>query len=318
MESIIQQELTDFEVVAVDDGSTDGTRDILTQWAGSDKRVNLVLQAHQGIVEALNAGLRNCQGEYIARMDADDISHPKRFAKQVAFLDQHPGEALVSCRVRGYPPGEMRQGFSIYLDWQNSLLSDEAIRREIFVESPLAHPSVMLRRDSLMEMDGYQEHGWPEDYDLWLRMYLAGKRFAKLPEYLLDWREHPARLTRRDSRYSLENFLRLKAHYLVRGPLTGRDSVIVWGAGMIGRRLSKHLKRQGAPLEAFVDVDPGKIGHTLRGLPIFAPGDLPAWWRSSSNPVVLAAVGARGARKLIRQHLTGSGLVEAQDWWGVA
>lgn len=318
MESITRQEFPDFEVVAVDDGSTDGTRDMLSQWEGSDRRVKLFVQGHRGIVEALNTGLQNCQGEYIARMDADDISHPKRFAKQVAFLDRHPEEVLVSCRVRGYPPDEVRQGFSIYLDWQNSLLSDEAIRREIFVESPLAHPSVLLRRDSLMELGGYQEHGWPEDYDLWLRMYLAGKRFAKLPDYLLDWREHSGRLTRQDSRYSLENFLRLKAHYLVLGPLRGRESVLVWGAGMIGRRLSKHLMRQGAPLEAFVDIDPGKIGHTLRGLPIFAPEGLPAWWRSSTNPVVLAAVGARGARKLIRQHLTGLGLVEAQDWWGVA
>ena len=142
--------------------------------------------------------------------------------------------------------------------------------------------------------------------------------FCKLPQVLLDWRERPGRLTRLDSRYSLENFLRVKAHYLVRGPLKGKNAVLIWGAGMTGRRLSKHLVRQGAPLTAFIDVDPDKIGRTRRGLPILSPDDIPRWWQQSHNPVVLASVGARGARKLIRQYLTRIGLVEGRDWWGVA
>jgi glycosyltransferase involved in cell wall biosynthesis len=318
LESLARQTLTDFELIAVNDGSEDGTWELLKHWAARDVRIRLVSQAHQGIVVALSKGLEYCQAEFIARMDADDLSHSERFARQVAFLDQHPDIALVGSRVRGYPPEEVREGFAVYLEWQNALLDDEDIRREIFVESPLAHPSVMMRRDDLQEVGGYQEHGWPEDYDLWLRLYLAGKRFAKLPEFLLDWREHPDRLTRQDSRYSLENFLRVKAHYLVRGPLRGKEAVLVWGAGMTGRRLSKHLLRHEAPLTAFVDVDPGKIGRTRRGLPILSPDDLPDWWRTSTNPVVLAAVGARGARRLIRHHLTGIGLQEGRDWWGVA
>jgi glycosyltransferase involved in cell wall biosynthesis len=318
LESLARQTLTNFEVIAVDDGSTDGTGVLLQQWAAQDGRFHLVSQAHQGIVVALNHGLESCQAEYIARMDADDLSHPERFSRQFTYLENHPDTALVGSRVRGYPPEEVRGGFSVYLEWQNALLSDADLRREIFVESPLAHPSVMMRRDDLLEAGGYQEHGWPEDYDLWLRFYLAGKRFAKLPETLLDWREHSDRLTRQDSRYSLENFLRVKAHYLVKGPLRGKDAVLVWGAGMTGRRLSKHLIKQGAPLTAFVDVDPDKIGRTRRGLPILSPDDLSNWWHTSPSPVVLAAVGARGARKLIRQRLTLSGLQEGRDWWGVA
>jgi glycosyltransferase involved in cell wall biosynthesis len=316
--SLSQQTLTDFELIAVDDGSTDGTDEVLQDWAGGDTRLQILCQDYGGIVSALNAGLEACQTEYIARMDADDLAHPERLARQIAFLEQHPETAVVGCRVRGYPPDEVREGFSIYLDWQNSLLTNDDIRREMFVESPLAHPSVVICKDWLLGLGGYQEHGWPEDYDLWLRFYQAGARFAKLPEVLLDWREHTGRLTRQDSRYSLENFLRVKAHYLVRGPLLHRESVLLWGAGMMGRRLSKHLLRQGAPLSAFVDIDPQKIGRTKRGLPILSPDDLPVWWEHSSNPVVLAAVGARGARQLIRQRLTRFGLKEGRDWWSVA
>ncbi|MDI6696411.1 MAG: glycosyltransferase [Anaerolineales bacterium] len=318
LRSLKQQTLTDFEIIAVDDGSSDDTLEILGSWAAADSRLRVLACRHGGIIAALNEGLAACSAPYIARMDADDCSHAQRLEYQVAFLNDHPEIDVVSCRVTGFPAGQVRQGFAIYLDWLNALLTDDDIRREIFVESPLPHPSLTFRRESLLRVGGYQDRGWAEDYDLLLRLYLAGARFAKLEGYLLEWREHPQRLTRVDSRYSLENFLRAKAYYLTRGPLAGRDSVIVWGAGMVGRRLGKHLLRQGAPLTAYIDIDPRKIGRTRRGLPILSPEALPELWRRSSSPVVLAAVGARGARQLIRQRLTAIGLREGQDWWGVA
>ncbi|MDH5505666.1 MAG: glycosyltransferase [Anaerolineae bacterium] len=318
LQTLVDQNHPDFEIVAVDDGSQDATLGILQAWAAQDSRVRVLPLPHGGIIAALNAGLQICQGVYVARMDADDRAHPERLARQAAYLDSHPDIALVSSLVAGFPKEQVRQGYRIYIEWLNSLVSDQDIRREIFVESPLAHPSVMFRRSAVQDLGGYHDYGWAEDYDLWLRLNLAGARFAKLPQVLLDWREHPDRLTRTDSRYSLENFLRAKAHYLVRGPLVGRDAVILWGAGMMGRRLSKHLLREGAPLVVFVDIDPRKIGNTRRGLPIIAPEDLMDWWARFQNPVVLAAVGARGARALIRKRLNDFGLSEGQDWWGVA
>jgi hypothetical protein len=197
-------------------------------------------------------------------------------------------------------------------------VSHEAITREIFIESPLAHPSVAFRKRWVEQVGGYQEHGWPEDYDLWLRLCLAGAKFAKVPEILLYWREHEHRLTRTDSRYSVENFLRAKAHYLCQGPLRDRDRVIIWGAGQMGRRLSKHLEREGAPLAVFIDIDPAKIGRKRRGRLIVAPEDLKHWIERFERPVVLAAVSSRGARELIRERLSGMGLREGLDWWAVA
>jgi hypothetical protein len=251
-------------------------------------------------------------------MDADDLCRPERFRLQAGYLKTHPEISVLGCRVAGYPPGQVREGFRIYLEWLNALLEDEDIRRELFVESPLVHPSVVYRRGAVLRAGGYQEHGWPEDYDLWLRLYLDGARFARLPKVLLDWRDDPERLTRTDPRYSLENFLRLKAHYLARGPLSGRDALFIWGAGMVGRRISKHLLRQGLPLQAFFDVDSRKIGRTRRGYPILPPGDLPTWWARFERPALLAAVGARGARPLIRPRLNALGLVEGCDWWFAA
>ena len=316
--SILDQTFTDLELIAVDDGSTDDTLRRLQSWAQQDRRVVVLPRSHGGLVDALQAGLSACRAPLVARMDADDRSSTDRLGRQFAALEAHPEVAVVGCLVEGSPSQDVRQGLQMYIEWLNGLVTPEAIAREIFVESPLAHPSVVMRRSWLERVGGYQDRGWPEDYDLWLRLHLAGARFAKVPEVLLGWREHPARATRTDRRYAVENFLRAKAHYLTRGPLVDRDSLVVWGAGQIGRRLSKHLVRGGAPLRAFIDIDPAKIGRIRRGVPTFGVEELPALWTSLPRPVLVAAVGSRGARALIRGQLEGMGLVEALDWWAVA
>jgi len=318
VESVLAGSFRDLEFIAVDDGSDDDTPERLAAWERKDRRLRLIRQAKQGIIAALNAGLASSQAPLVARMDADDISLPERLSKQVACMEADPDLAVLGSLVRAFPEADVRAGFRIYIDWLNSLVSHAEITRQIFVESPLAHPSVVMRRGWVEKVGGYQERGWPEDYDLWLRLHEAGAAFAKVPELLLMWREHADRATRTDSRYAVENFLRAKAHYLVRGPLAERDGVIIWGAGQMGKRLSKHLLREGAELAAFVDVDPKKIGRSRRGRPIVAVENLEEWWGRYERPVVLAAVGSRGARALIRQQLVERGLVEGRDWWAVA
>ena len=318
LHSLAVQSWTDFEVIAVDDGSDDGSTERLTDWETRDVRFRLVRLPHQGLVATLNAGLEHCRGELVARMDADDVMDSRRLELQATLLRQDPSLDLVACLVRHFPDDSVGQGYRIYEEWLNSLLEHDEILRERCVESPMPHPAVMARRRVLVEAGGYRETGGPEDYDLWLRLAAAGKRFSKVPEYLYFWREHPERLTRTDSRYAVEKFLACKAHHLARGPLAGPKPVIVWGAGQTGRRLSKHLKREGVTLHSFVDIDPAKIGRTLRGLPIHPPAELPGPGSAEESFVVLAAVSSRGARQLIRDRLGQLGYREAVDFWCVA
>ena len=318
VDSILQQSLVDLEIVAVDDGSEDGTTARLDHWAQQDSRMHVLHHPHRGLIESLNAGLAECRAPLIARMDADDRSHPERLEAQAALLAEQPDLAAVGCLVEAFPPQEVGPGLRLYLEWQNSLITPEAIGREIFVESPLVHPSVMMRSEWVRGVGGYQDRGWPEDYDLWLRLHAAGGRFAKVPQTLFAWREHAGRLTHGDPRYAIERFLRAKVFYLSQGPLHGRQSVIVWGAGIVGKRLSRLLLAEGLPLVAFVDIDPAKIGRTRRGLPVMGPAEFPAWWKRSPQPVLLAAVGARGARALVREQINDLGLVEGVDWLAVA
>jgi len=318
LESLQTQTLEDFEIAAVDDGSDDGSAEVLAQWQQREPRLRPVFAAHQGLIPALNRGLALSQGRFVARMDADDLAHPQRLEKQVALLEQHPNVSVVGSLVETFPREQVGEGFRLYEEWLNQLVTHEEICREIFIESPIVHPSATVRREEMMELGGYQERGWPEDYDLWLRYFVAGRRFAKVPQVLLYWREHPARATHTDSRYSVENFLRAKAWYLIRGPLQGRDALIVWGAGKTGRRLSKHLIRGGCTPVAFIDIDTRKIGKTLRRVPVVDPAELPGLWRQRERPLLLAAVASRGARGLIRRELARLGLIEGRDFLCVA
>jgi hypothetical protein len=180
----------------------------------------------------------------------------------------------------------------------------------------VAHPSVVVRRELLEAAGGWRDLGWPEDYDLWLRLLAVGTRFAKVERFLFFWRDHGARLTRTDPRYTVPRFLACKAHHLARGPLAGARRVVLWGAGQTGRRLAKHLLAEGVALDAVVDIDPAKIGRTLRGAPVIAPEALAV--RLGDGVVVLAAVASRGARDLIRARLVALGLDEGRDFYCVA
>ncbi len=309
LESILRQTLDDFEVVIVDDGSTNGTPGLLDSLSSRDARVRVVHAPHRGLIDALNSGIELCRSELIARMDADDISHRERLALQVELMDSDPGVSVCSSLVRMFPRRDLLGGMARYEQWLNSLVTPDEMTRDMFVESPVPHPSAMVRRRELVEIGRYQERGWPEDYDLWLRYHLAGKRFAKVPRTLLFWRHSEERVTLTDSRCSLENFLRVKAHYLAK-MLRGIDRpVVLWGAGKTGRRISKHLVREGLEIAAVVDIDWKKIGHALRGISIVDPG-----WLVDKRVFVIAAVSSHGARELIRERLRTMGLVEMRDF----
>ncbi len=314
LRSLSRQTFSDFEVIAVDDASTDGTREILERWRRRDGRVRIVDGPGTGIVTALQVGWQACRAPVIARLDADDVALRRRLELQWRLLSGRSELDVVSCLVHSVPARNVREGYRIYEDWLNGLVDHADIAREIFIESPLAHPSVMMRRGPVEHVGGYRDQGWPEDYDLWLRLWRSGARFGKVPRLLHLWRDHEERLSRQDARYSVESFLRCKAHHLARGPLLERPPLVIWGAGMMGRRLAKHLLREGLKVAAFIDIDPRKIGRELKGAPILSPDDLSEW---KGHPL-LAAVGSRGARAEIRARLAGEGFVETSDFLCVA
>ncbi|GFO63215.1 glycosyltransferase [Geomonas paludis] len=306
--SLSAQSFRDWELVAVDDGSTDRTPDILARAAAADARVRVLATGGQGLVPALNLGLAECRSELVARMDGDDISHPARLQAQIGYLAAHPEVGLLATSFHHFPRRHIGSGMMGYQQWQNSLLCHDAILADIFVESPFVHPSVIFRKEEVLQVGGYRDMGWAEDYDLWLRLAAAGTRFARLPETLFFWRERPERTTRTNPAYAAQAMRLCKLHHLLQGFLKGERSVILAGAGLEGRAWYRILGEVGIRVEAWVDVDPKKIGRQLHGAPVLATRDL-----ETSGTKLLMTVGARGARAVVRESTRQAGFVEGID-----
>lgn len=310
LESIRRQTLHDWELVAVDDGSTDSTPAILQAASDSDPRVRILRTTRNGLVPALNAGLEACRSSLVARMDADDVSHPRRLELQHSLISGNPAIGLAASAFRHFPRTTLRLGMLSYEAWQNKLTSHEAILRDLFVESPFVHPSVMFRKDVVIRAGGYRDMGWAEDYDLWLRLAADGIRFARLPLPLLFWRERPERASRTMPEYAAAAFRSCKTHFLKQGFLNGAREVVLAGAGSEGRAWSRALRAEGIRVASWIDVDPKKIGRTLHGAPVTDArhGVKPEGIR------ILATVGTRGARDQIRKWAESVGLVEGEDF----
>ena len=312
--SILANSMRDIEVVVVDDGSDDGTDEILTAISLRDPRLLLVTRPHRGLVAALNDGLRRCRAPIIARMDADDWSAPNRLERQWQVLQEDPTVDLVSCLVRIERPDSAApdQGMQRYEEWVNALVTADDIARERFIESPVPHPTVMARR-SVFD-GGYRDGPLPEDYELWLRCLHRDARFVKVPETLVIWADHPHRLTRADDRYSRTAFRHTKLEYLAAGPLAEADEVIVWGAGPNGKLWLRDLPKFGIQVPFVVELDPRKLGKRIHGALAIPPEDLMARREAQT---ILSAVGAPGGRAWIREWTAKHGLVETVDFWAV-
>lgn len=315
LRSLQCQTLSDWECLLVDDGSSDGSPDLCRRFVESDPRFRLERRPHAGIVAALNHGLSLARGEYLARLDADDLCHRDRLRAQAALLAERPEVDLVGCLVECFPRRRVLEGMRSYQQWLNSVVTDDEIRRDFFVESPFAHPSVLAPTETLRAAGGYEDRGWPEDYDLWLRLYVRGCRFAKVPRVLLFWREHPERLSRTHPMYSLRSFRRAKVHYLKQSFLKGVPAVQIWGAGRGGRLWGMDLQQSGVAIERYLDIDPKKIGGTLRRAPVV---HFSALEQDRRDTPLLVCVGGWTARYEIRRELTRMGYRETVDYLCVA
>lgn len=311
IESIVRQTFCDWELVVVDDGSRDASPEIAQSWAERDSRIRALRLPPRGIVSSLNHAISVARGTFLARMDADDSSHPTRLARQIESLEAHPEIGVVSCLVQFGGDAEAARGYAAHVAWLNDLCTPDAIALSRFIESPLAHPSVVFRR-SLVEAHGaYRQGDFPEDYELWLRWMDAGVRFAKVGEKLLTWNDAATRLSRTDPRYAVEAFYRVKCNYLGRWltkNVTSDRPVWLWGAGRVTRKRFRTLEHTWKKFQGFVDIDPKKIGRTLEGRNFVAPSGIPP------EAFVLVAVSSRGARDRIRAVLHSQGREEKTDF----
>jgi len=223
IDSLLAQTLGDFELLLLDDGSSDDSLAIARTYAARDPRVQVHALTHRGLSAILNDGLRLARAPLIARMDSDDIAWPERLARQVSFLDAHPHIALVGGNVRFMDEaGAVRPA-----DPLPCTPSD--LKSQMLFHNVLVHPTVVMRACEVFAVGGYRlPFALAEDYDLWLRME-ERSALANLPDVVLDFRRHSANVSSRFGVQQAINALAARASALGRRT-SGRDPI----AGFIG------------------------------------------------------------------------------------
>lgn len=225
LDSILVQTFADFELVVVDDASTDGTPAILSAYAQRDDRFVLLRnERNLKLAASLNRGLAVCRAPLIARADGDDLSHPKRFENQVEFLNGHPEVGLVSCSYSRIAADGLALGF-------HALPTESAmIKFKLLWESSLCHPGVLYRAREVRAVGGYDEaFVTAQDYDLWARL-TERTEFANLAAFLLTVRRHEACATtvhaQETSRLGCTVSVRLLSRYLGRSLTENETSAL--------------------------------------------------------------------------------------------
>ncbi len=305
-QSILIQTFRDFELLLIDNNSTDSSAAIAKKMASTDNRVVLLNEKKQGVAHAMNCGLENSRGKLIARMDADDIASPERLSKQYKFLQTNPETGLVGSEVKYVPHQKNTAGFKRFVQWVNSFHTTDEIEVRRFIEIPVVNPTILFRRKLFEKYGGCLDGDFPEDYEMQLRYLSAGVKMAKLPEVLLEWHDYSTRLTRTDERYSTEAFFKTKAAYFSKwseqnNPFHPR--IWVWGAGRKTRQRSVFLEQTGLKIEGRIDIKESKT-DALFYKKIPAPGKL----------FIVSMVSNTGAGEKIRAFLTNRNYQEGKDF----
>jgi glycosyltransferase involved in cell wall biosynthesis len=319
IQSIQNQSFTDFETIIVDDGSKDETNEIISKLVQNDHRFKrFSFSENRGIVSALNYGLEKCRGIWIARMDADDIMHPDRLSKQLAFMKQHQDIDIQGAQVQLIrDDASITEGQHNYINWGNQLTRDFEIKQEIFAESPIIHPTFFISRSYYKKLGFYQDNPWVEDYDFLLRAYIQGAKFGKIPEKLLIKRDHPQRVVRNDIRCKRKAMFAIKAHYFKKCVwFKPGKKIMVIGTGAVGKMLVTALGKEEIKVDGFINNDHVNNQGTLKGLPIHFLNEENAsqFFSEQKNTFYISAVGVPAGKKKVHQLLQQHHLKAGYDY----
>ena len=309
IQSILSQCFTDFECILIDNNSTDESCKIAEQFTKADTRFKLISEKKQGVMFASNTGFEISKGKYIARMDADDWSHPMRLQMQNDFLDNNPDYGAVATQVNHISHSEFTGGMARFVEWSNAIISYEEILKNQFIELPIVNPTAMWRRKTADQNGMYLHGDFPEDYEMWLRWLNNGVKIIKLDTKLLDWYDSDSRLSRTDPIYSDNAFYTIKTKYLAlwlekHNPF--HPKVAVWGASRISRKRANLLKKHGIDICCYIDTKKNRqINHK-----VYYYENVP----SPDEIFVLTYIKQKEAREEIREFLPQKGFIEGKNF----
>ncbi len=263
LDSIVDQTYSDWELLVVDDHSTDKSWDIINEYSKTDSRIKLFKNIGHGIISALQLAYHNSYGSYITRMDSDDIMSLDKLELMVNRLEAKGRNHIVVGLVKYFHDETLGEGYKRYENWLNDLTSSGTNFDEIYKECSIPSPCWMISRADFEKCGGFNSDIYPEDYDLAFRFRKAGLQVAGISQVLHYWRDYSSRSSRVDDNYSDNKFTDLKVKHFISQDLD--TPLLLWGAGRKGKAIAKSLVDHGVVFDWYCDND-SKIGKDIYGV----------------------------------------------------
>ena len=309
LKSITAQTYTNWELLIIDDNSTDSSFSIVEAFVQKDPRVTLTKNSGSGIIDALQLAFKQSSGEFITRMDSDDIMLPNKLEVMANSLLTHGKQHVALGLVHYFSAEGIKDGYKSYETWLNALTKKGTNYSEIYKECVIPSPCWMVHRDDLLVCDAFKPNRYPEDYDLAFRFYKHDFKCIPSDVVLHDWRDYSHRTSRTDEHYAENHFIPLKLDYFLELDYHAEKTLVVWGAGNKGKFIAKSLIEKKINFEWICD-NPKKIGKDIYGKILRPFNDLETVGNSQS----IITVANKEAQIEIRKYLAKLNLKSIEDY----
>ncbi len=309
LRSILNQTYTHWEVLIIDDASTDSSYSIVKNFAENDSRIKLFKNSGNGIIDALQLALSKSKGELITRMDSDDIMEPHKLEVLSNNLTKHGKKHVAVGLVKYFAKDGVKPGYKSYEDWLNTLTKLGTNYTEIYKECVIPSPCWMVYKTDLLACDAFNPNIYPEDYDLTFRFYKHGFKCIPCDTVLHNWRDYSTRTSRTHIHYAQNHFTSLKINHFLDIDYDTRKTLTLWGAGTKGKIIAKTLVDKHIDFEWICD-NPNKIGKDIYGKTLKDFETL----AQIKNPQSIVTVANKKAQKDIRAYLTKLEMQPVEDY----
>jgi glycosyltransferase involved in cell wall biosynthesis len=307
IQSICKQDYLHWELIAIDDHSSDDSWAVLKTLQSQDLRIHAYKNEVEGIIPSLQTALSRARGAFVTRMDADDLMLPSKISNLLETLREEKTD--VSTGLVKYAGRKMAGGFLNYEAWVNR--QDEAnFWKDIYYECPLPSPCWMAKTELFRNAMGDPSLIYPEDYFWALWLYAQGASVSKCPRYLHLWRDYDERASRNDPNYADQSFLKLKLQFFLQYDYSTRRKLLLWGAGRKGKQLARKLLYMRIPFE-WTSNNPEKTGKHIYEKKILHEPSEKEW---GAHQIILA-FSSPGDRQIMKDRLDKQDLKVNEDYF---
>lgn len=310
LDSIINQSYTNWELLIVDDSSTDNSYNIVTSYAESDKRIKLFNNEGNGIIKALRTAFKNTKGDLITRMDSDDVMPYNKLELMKNDLITNGRGHVALGLVKYFSDAGISDGYERYEVWLNKLTAEGSNYSEIYKECVIASPCWMVHKEDLIKCEAFKPNRYPEDYDLTFRFKKYNLKCIPSTSILHYWRDYSTRTSRTHEHYAQNYFLDIKLHYFLELDYNKERPLVIWGAGNKGKTIAQLLIKNNVPFYWICD-NPKKIGKDIYNQKLLPFNHL----EKLQQPQSIITVANEEAQKEINTYLKTQNMKAMDDYF---